>query len=264
MALVPGMGDLRGAYRFLVPPLRDAGYRVVSTDLRGHGGSDTTFASYGDVETGADIVALIEGLGGGPAIVVGNSMGAGAAVYAAAERPELIHGLVLIGPFVRNGKVSASKGRSCGSPWPDHGQLPTWNAYLPKLYKGKSPVDFAAYRKSVVASLRRPGYAKAFSLTTRTDHSVAESRLGEVAVNPLGFSTLPVGQRRRVVDHSWLQYLIQRGSSSRRWRRSRAVRLARTSQHKMATPDRIAGTGWSSSRDAPTAHPKAVRFATTS
>ena len=57
---------------------------------------------------------------------------------------------------------------------------------------------------------------------------------------------------------------LQRGPCSRRSRRSRTVRLARTSQHKMATPDRIAGTGWSSSREAPTAHPKAVRFATTS
>ncbi len=75
---------------------------------------------------------------------------------------------------------------------------------------------------------------------------------------------LPVGQRQRVVGSLGRQSLIQRGSSSRRSRRSRTVRLARTSQHKMATPDRIAGTGWLSNRDAPTAHPKAVRFATTS
>ena len=42
----------------------------------------------------------------GPAVVVGNSMGAGAAAYAAAERPDLISGLVLVGPFVRNGKTT--------------------------------------------------------------------------------------------------------------------------------------------------------------
>ena len=61
----------------------------------------------------------------------------------------------------------------------------SWNSYLPKLYKGQRPVDFEEYRKSVVSSLRRPGYAKSFSLTTRTDHSVAESRLGEVAAPTL-------------------------------------------------------------------------------
>jgi len=51
LVLVPGMGDLRAKYRFVAPALRQAGYRVACTDLRGHGDSDTTFASYGDEET---------------------------------------------------------------------------------------------------------------------------------------------------------------------------------------------------------------------
>src|ERR1700716_826541 len=79
--LVPGMGDLRDTYRFLAPALRDAGYRVACTDLRGHGDSDVTFASYGDVETAGDIVALIDELGGS-AVVVGHSMAARAAALA--------------------------------------------------------------------------------------------------------------------------------------------------------------------------------------
>jgi alpha-beta hydrolase superfamily lysophospholipase len=49
VVLVPGMGDIRRAYRFLAPPLREAGYRVATIDLRGHGDSDATFSSYGDV-----------------------------------------------------------------------------------------------------------------------------------------------------------------------------------------------------------------------
>ena len=108
VVLVPGMGDLRGAYRFLAPQLREAGYRVACTELRGHGDSDATFSSYGDVETADDVVALIDDLGG-PAVVIGNSMGAGSAVLVAADRPLLVRGLVLIGPFVRNPKPSAMK-----------------------------------------------------------------------------------------------------------------------------------------------------------
>jgi pimeloyl-ACP methyl ester carboxylesterase len=184
VVLVPGMGDLRSQYRFLAPVLRKEGFRVACTDLRGHGDSDTTFPSYGDVETAGDIVALIEELGG-PAVVVGNSMGAGAATYAAAERPDLINGLVLVGPFVRNGKTSAAQRVilriAMARPW----AAMSWNSYLPKLYKGRRPADFDEYRKSVVASLRRPGYAKSFSLTTRTDHTVAELRLGEVVAPTL-------------------------------------------------------------------------------
>ena len=87
VVLVPGMGDLRAGYRFLAPALRAAGYRVACTDLRGHGDSDTTFASYGDEETAGDVIALIGELGG-PAVVVGNSMGAESAVLAAAQRPQ--------------------------------------------------------------------------------------------------------------------------------------------------------------------------------
>ena len=184
VVLVPGMGDLRGAYRFLAPALRGAGYRVASTDLRGHGDSDNTFTTYGDVETAGDILALIEELGG-QAVVVGNSMGAGAAALAAALAPERITGLVLVGPFVRNGEISAVQRLllrlSMARPW----AASAWKAYMPKLYAGRRPDDFAQYRDEVAASLRRPGYAKAFSLTTRTDHTPAEARLGDVSAPTL-------------------------------------------------------------------------------
>ncbi len=179
VVLVPGMGDLRAGYRFLAPALRAAGYRVACTDLRGHGGSDTTFASYGDKETAGDVIALIGELGG-PAVVVGNSMGAGSAVLAAAQQPGLVCGLVLIGPFVRNGKTSATRRLllrvAMAPPW----AAISWKSYLPKLYAGRRPADFGEYRDQVIASLRRPGHAKAFSATTRTSHDSAEARLADV------------------------------------------------------------------------------------
>jgi len=180
VVLVPGMGDLRSAYRFLAPSLRSSGYRVVCTDLRGHGDSDPSFSSYGDVETAGDIVGLIEEVGG-PAVIVGNSMAAGAAALVAADRPDLVAGLVLVGPFVRNGKVSAVQRMllrvAMARPW----AAASWKSYLPKLYAGRRPEDFDGYRDTVVTALRRPGYAKAFSLTTRTDHDPAEARLADVS-----------------------------------------------------------------------------------
>ncbi len=184
LILVPGMGDLRGAYRFLAPALRESGYRVACTDLRGHGDSDTTFTSYGDADTAADLIALLEQLGG-PAIVVGNSMAAGSAVLVAADRADLIAGLVLIGPFVRNPKTSAVQHLilriAMAPPW----AATAWKAYLPKLYAGRRPADFHAYRDQVVASLRRPGHAKAFSRTARTSHAPAEAALADVSAPSL-------------------------------------------------------------------------------
>src|SRR3981081_2406343 len=182
--LVPGMGDLRTGYRFLAPSLREAGYRVGGTDLRGDGASGATFASYGDVETAGDVIALIEELKE-PAVVVGNSMGAGAAAFAAAQRPELGRGLGLVGPFRRSLKVGASQRivlrGAVARPW----AALTWKAYLPKLYAGRRPADFDEYRALVVASIRRRGYAKSFSLTTRTDHAPVAALLGQVAAPTL-------------------------------------------------------------------------------
>jgi pimeloyl-ACP methyl ester carboxylesterase len=184
VVLVPGMGDLRATYRFVAPMLREAGYRVAAVDLRGHGDSDTTFATYSDIETSGDVVALIEKLGG-PAIVVGNSMGAASAVISAAERPELVKGLVLIGPFVRNASMNAMQRLLLRVAMAPLWAAAAWKSYLPKLYAGRRPEDFDAYRNRVVASLRRPGHAKAFSRTTRVSHDPAAARLNAVTAPTL-------------------------------------------------------------------------------
>lgn len=182
--LVPGMGDLRGAYRFLAPALVAAGYRVATTDLRGHGDSDPTFGSYGDLDTAGDIIALAQELGG-PAAVVGNSMGAGAAAYAAAERPDLVSAVVLIGPFVRDGQIGAVTRLvmrvALAAPW----AAMTWKAYAPKLYRGHRPDDLDCYLAEVVASMKRPGYRRAFSRTTRTSHAPVQRRLHEITAAAL-------------------------------------------------------------------------------
>ena len=184
VVLVPGMGDLRSSYRLLAPQLVAVGYRVALTDLRGHGDSDPTFDSYGDLETAGDIAALVEALGG-PAVVVGNSMGAGAAVCVAADRPELVAGLVLVGPFVRDGDVGAvTRGLmrvALAAPW----AAMTWKSYLPRLHAGHRPDDHESHVSQVVASMRRPGYARAFSRTTRLSHAPAEARLGAVGAPTL-------------------------------------------------------------------------------
>jgi pimeloyl-ACP methyl ester carboxylesterase len=177
---VPGMGDLRSSFRFLAPDLLATGYRVATMDLRGHGDSDATFAAYDDVATGTDLLALVRELGGGPAILVGNSMGAGAATWAAAEAPELVSGLVLIGPFVRNPPTSRASTlmfrAALLKPWGPA----AWNAWYAKLYPGTPPQDLDAHRARIRESLARPGHWKAFVATTHTTHAPVEARLGEV------------------------------------------------------------------------------------
>jgi pimeloyl-ACP methyl ester carboxylesterase len=176
---LPGMGDLRTTYRFLVPALVDGGFRVASLDLRGHGDSDATFTSYDDEAAASDAIALIEELGG-PAYLVGNSMGAGAAAIAAANRPDLVSGLVLLGAFVRDPRTSRfTKVLVRIMMWPPWARQ-MWKAYLPRLYAGTKPADFEAYRDRMIEAMRAPGKAKAFSRTTQTSHAPAEERLSRV------------------------------------------------------------------------------------
>ncbi|HVQ88357.1 MAG TPA: alpha/beta hydrolase [Actinomycetes bacterium] len=178
---VPGVGDLRASYRYLQPQLLAAGYRVAVMDLRGHGQSDATFAEYGDEATAGDIAALIAEMGG-PAVIVGNSMAAGSAVLVAAQHPELASGLVLIGPFVRGPNMNPAMRMMIRVAMFPLWAAAFWKSYLPKLYAGTKPDDFADYREAVSAAMKRPGYAKSFSLTIRTRHDAAEEALGAVKV----------------------------------------------------------------------------------
>jgi pimeloyl-ACP methyl ester carboxylesterase len=177
---LPGMGDLRSVYRFLTPALVEAGYRVATVDLRGHGESDATFTAYDGVAAATDALALIEHLGADRAILIGNSMTGGSAVWAAAERPELVAGLVLVDPFVRDGAVGRFAELAFRAlllrPWGTY----AWKAYYRRLYPGRPPADLAEHQHRQAEGLKR--HWSAFVATTRTSHAPAEARLGQVHV----------------------------------------------------------------------------------
>ena len=181
---VPGMGDLRSTYRELTGPLLAAGLRVVVADLRGHGDSDTSFRTHGDIATGQDLLALVEHLGG-PAVLVGNSMGAAAAVWAAAERPDLVAGLVLLAPLLRE-PSSSTLNRAVihgiyriafARPW----GAAFWARYYRSLNKGTRAPWLDQHAAAIRTSLREPGRLRSLrDLTLQLDHGVVEPRLGEV------------------------------------------------------------------------------------
>ncbi|HEX6967794.1 MAG TPA: alpha/beta hydrolase [Micromonosporaceae bacterium] len=181
---LPGMGELRSSYRFTVPALVEAGYRVATMDLRGHGDSDDGFDRYDDVALGADAGALIAHLGG-PAVIVGNSMGAGGAVLAAVEQPADVVGLALIGPFVRDPEVNPLTALLLRllllRPWGPA----AWLAYHRKLFTGRPPADLTEHQARIRASLRRADHWRSFVQTTRTSHAPAWARIDDVRVPTL-------------------------------------------------------------------------------
>ncbi|WP_422774198.1 alpha/beta fold hydrolase [Plantactinospora sp. WMMC1484] len=176
----PGMGELRQSYRLLAPKLVEAGYRVAVMDIRGHGDSDPTFSAYDDVALASDLLALVDELGG-PAFLVGNSMGSGAAVIAAADAPAKVRGLALLAPFVRQPAGAALLGLLFRlmllRPWGPAAFL----AYYPKWVPGAKPEGYAEHLARVRDNLRRPGHWRAFVRTSRTSHEPARRRLPEVS-----------------------------------------------------------------------------------
>lgn len=182
---MPSMADVRSVYRFLAPALARAGYRVATVDLRGHGESDTSFTSHDDVAAASDLTALIRHLDAGPAVLVGNSMGAGAAVLVAADDPELVSAIVMLGPFVRDHPTSRFQrvmtSLMLRRPW----GVAATGAFYTSLNAGTRPDDLPAHVERIRASLRRPGAWPAFVATTTTSHAPVTPRLAEVGVPTL-------------------------------------------------------------------------------
>jgi len=152
--------------------------------LRGHGESDATFSSYDDVAAGSDLLALTEHLGG-RAVLIGNSMAAGAAAWAAAEEPSAVMSLVLIGPFVRNVPYNRAAMLAFRlallRPWGPA----AWKSYYARLFPGDPPTDLAQHQDRIRSSLRKPGYWRSFVATTRTSHEPVEKRLDQISAPAL-------------------------------------------------------------------------------
>jgi len=178
---VPGMGDLRVEYRFLSPLIASAGYRVISMDIRGHGETSAFWPDYSVGAISGDLIALIRGLNAGPAVIIGTSMAAGAAVWAAAEAPDLVAGLVLVSPVVR-GKTPWYMKLLCSvlfaRPWGPA----MWLFYYSTLYPSNKPGDFTQYCDVLRANLKEPGHIEALLRMMTASQADTEDRLSRVTV----------------------------------------------------------------------------------
>jgi pimeloyl-ACP methyl ester carboxylesterase len=93
LVLVHGSWDSHHDWDLVVPRLAEA-FRVLTYDRRGHSQSERPPGPGSVHEDVADLAALIEHLGLGPAWVVGNSFGASITLRLAGARPDLFRGLI--------------------------------------------------------------------------------------------------------------------------------------------------------------------------
>jgi pimeloyl-ACP methyl ester carboxylesterase len=188
IVLAHGMGDNRNAYRFLVPLLAEAGYRVANADLRGHGESSTGWPSYTRTDTAADLLALIRHLGG-PAVIVGHSFAGGSATIAAAQAPELVTAIVEISPFTRGtamyfGAFLTNRRYRRGglrlAAVALTGSLGAWTSYLNIAFPGPKPADYAQAIAALQANLREPGRMSVAQKMSRSNSADANAALASI------------------------------------------------------------------------------------
>jgi len=194
VVLSHGIGDHRQAYRFLAPRLAQAGYRVASADLRGHGESSMGWKSVTGTDDAithpdiaGDLLALIRHLGG-PAVIVGHSISGGAATIAAVQEPDLVRAIVELNPFTkkqslnlggflrirryRRGLTRLIVTQLFKSPG-------MWPRYLDVAYPTK-PADYDADMAALTAKLREPGRMAEFMKTSKSKPAETGARLPDV------------------------------------------------------------------------------------
>ena len=106
--LLHGYGDSWFSYSPILP-LLDSKYRVYIPDQRGHGDSDRPApGSYALKQFAADVVAFMDAMNVKHATIVGHSMGSFVAQHVAAQVPDRVDKLVLIGTAtkIRNNVVT--------------------------------------------------------------------------------------------------------------------------------------------------------------
>lgn len=182
---LPSLGDVRSEYRFLIPFLKNSGFRVVTMDLRGMGESSAHWPAYSVSDMGSDVLKLIRHLDAGPATIIGTSKSAGSAVWAAVEGPDLVNGLTLISPVARDitdqlpfwlAKIIFTT--LFIKPWGNF----VWKKYYPTLYPAQKPADFQEYMNYLVSNIKEPGRLKSIRKMVTSSNRASEERLNQVLV----------------------------------------------------------------------------------
>jgi pimeloyl-ACP methyl ester carboxylesterase len=186
MLLLPGAGDLRSEHRFLSDRLRAEGFRVVTADLPGHGESPIA-REYTVASTARAITDLVESLHAGPAVVVACSFAPAAAVWAAADRPELFAGVVVLSPHLHADDSLKAKTQGMAmdlllrGPW----AAGMWARFYQGWYKTNPPADLSAELERLRAMFSDPSRRTAARKTLTADRDGVAERIERLDVPTL-------------------------------------------------------------------------------
>jgi pimeloyl-ACP methyl ester carboxylesterase len=97
-------------YERLAPEIARRGFRVITVDMLGHGASDQPYdmTHYSMTEFGRQVVALLDHLGVGEAVIGGTSLGANISLEVAVAAPDRVRALVLEMPVLEHALPAAA------------------------------------------------------------------------------------------------------------------------------------------------------------
>ena len=167
MLCVPGMGDTGREYERFVPAMLEAGYRVITTDLRGNGLSQGKFKSYTIADLAGDIAAILDQENVQKAYIVACSISGASAGLFAIQQPQRVEGLLLFSPVFWGVPNLATRSLAFALSLPGVG-VPLWSSYFKGLYH-RNPLD-ADYLAGVKANLRQPGALQSLAKLIVTPH----------------------------------------------------------------------------------------------
>jgi pimeloyl-ACP methyl ester carboxylesterase len=182
---VPGMGDVRGQYRFLAPRLAASGYRVITMDVRGHGESSVSWKEWDAVAVGRDVLSLMDSLGVEKAHLVGNSFAAGSVYWAAVHAPRRVTSLTLLDPAMHDGAPNPVMNLVVKVGLTGFWGPRFWMAYWDGLFPVRKPRDFAAYRAALLSNLSEPGRLAALKKMAFASKAPIDAILGQAKLPTL-------------------------------------------------------------------------------
>ena len=144
IVLLHGWAETSSMWLDIIPKLAQT-YTVIAPDMRGYGNSSHVMDNFDQRDVGADVQALLAGLGIKQYTVIGHDLGAHVAFYMATKYPESVQKLVLLDSVVPG-----------IAPWEDLTKDPRlwhWNFYsipdLPEaLIEGKENLYFSWFLRS--------------------------------------------------------------------------------------------------------------------
>lgn len=158
---------------------------MLTVDHRGLGDSDANFSSYAPHDCGNDLVQLIDKeitVPNQKAVIIGNSMGGAASIWAASERPQKVGGLVLINAFVRDHPFPFGMSTLLWILCNDFTGPSFWSSYYQSLYTLKpSPVsDLKEYSDKLKKNLNMPGHMYATKMQIFASKGQCTARIPDI------------------------------------------------------------------------------------